>query len=82
MPTIDISTLPKFIRTARERLKMSQDDLAKKAKVTRAFVTLIESGKRMPSVNVLMRLLKVLDVALDVGKRKKMKKSAARSIPT
>jgi 2-polyprenyl-3-methyl-5-hydroxy-6-metoxy-1,4-benzoquinol methylase len=50
------------LKEQRLRKGYSQSDLARMLKVTKAYVSSIESGKRNPSVNVLKRFLDVLEV--------------------
>jgi len=52
-----------MVKRLREAQGMTQADLAKKAKVKRPYITMIESGARKaPSVAVLRRLAKALGV--------------------
>jgi transcriptional regulator with XRE-family HTH domain len=51
------------IRDLREQAQMTRMELAKKAKVATAYVSMIEAGKRKsPSLPVLRRLAKALGV--------------------
>ena len=52
------------IRTLRSERNLSQQQLADLMYVTRAAVANWESGKRMPDVNMLLRLSKILDVEI------------------
>ena len=55
-----------FGRVLREyRLKstLSQEDLALEAGIDRTFVSLLERGKRQPTLQTVFRLAKVLDVS-------------------
>lgn len=40
---------------------MTQEDVAEKSDITRSYYTMIESGKRTPSVNVAKRLASTLN---------------------
>lgn len=52
-----------MIRELREKGQMTRVELAKKARVTTAYVSMIEAGKRRsPSLPVLRRLAKALGV--------------------
>jgi transcriptional regulator with XRE-family HTH domain len=52
-----------MIKERREELGLTREGLAKKAKVTTAYVSLLEAGKRKnPSLLVLQRLAKALGV--------------------
>jgi transcriptional regulator with XRE-family HTH domain len=49
------------IRIKRVVKKMTQRELAEKAGINRAYISLIESGKHEPSISVLSRIAKALD---------------------
>lgn len=51
-----------MVKRFREAKKMTQAELAAKAKVTRPYVTMIENGRKEPSLAVLRRLAKALGV--------------------
>ena len=51
----------------REKIKekgLSQERLAKLVQVSQPFIAEIESGRKKPSVDVLMRICAVLDISL------------------
>jgi transcriptional regulator with XRE-family HTH domain len=51
------------LRELRERREWAQEELAKRAKVTRSYIAVLEAGhKKNPSVAVLKRLAKALKV--------------------
>jgi len=51
------------LRGLREDRKLTQEELAKRAKITRSHLSLLESGHRTnPSLEVLKRLARALDV--------------------
>lgn len=54
-----ITDLPRVIRQARKRLKLSQAELARKAGVARSHIACIERGYRKPSADVLWKILAV-----------------------
>ena len=55
--------LANVIRELRERKNLTQEELAKRAKVTRSHLSLLEAGHRKnPSLDVLKRLAKALGV--------------------
>ena len=66
MHHVRIGQVLKQVRTARG---LTQAELAKRAKVTRNYITMLERDKGNPSLSVLRRLAKALDVptALLVG---------------
>lgn len=55
----------KLLKERREATGLTREQLAKKAKVTTAYVSMIEAGKRKsPSISVLQRLAKALGVPM------------------
>jgi transcriptional regulator with XRE-family HTH domain len=54
------------IRKHRELVRLSQEDLADRAKLDRTYVSGIERGKRNPTLDVLQRLSSALGADLDV----------------
>jgi transcriptional regulator with XRE-family HTH domain len=55
--------LATVLRTLRERQDLTQEQLAKRAKVARSYVALIETGgKKNPSLDILKRLARALGV--------------------
>lgn len=52
-----------MLRELRERADLTQEELAKRAKVARGYVAALEAGhKKNPSVDMLKRLAKALGV--------------------
>ena len=51
-----------LIKIARINKKLGQEDLAKKAKVTTNYISLIENNKKDPSLNFLREIAKFLDI--------------------
>jgi transcriptional regulator with XRE-family HTH domain len=54
------------IRIIRQAKRISLGDLAKRAKVSIAFLSLLEHGRREPSLLVLRRLAKALEIPSEV----------------
>mgnify|MGYP002510883799 FL=1 len=52
------------IREKRKEKGLSQERLAKLVQVSQPFIAEIESGRKKPSVDVLMRICAVLDISL------------------
>lgn len=50
------------LRAARKRLKMTQDDVARRSGVHATEVSRIERGKRDPQVSTLVKLAKAVEV--------------------
>ena len=53
-----------LIRAKRKEKGLSQERLAKLVQVSQPFIAEIESGRKKPSVDVLMRICAVLDISL------------------
>ena len=53
-----------LIREKRKEKGLSQERLAKLVQVSEPFIAEIESGRKKPSVDVLMRICAVLDISL------------------
>jgi transcriptional regulator with XRE-family HTH domain len=54
------------IRALRERLALSQEELAHRADLDRTYVSGIERGRRNPSLSSLQRIVTALNTQLDV----------------
>lgn len=52
----------KAIRLARARTKMQQSELAEATGLHKSYISLLESGKRIPSTETLERLARALDI--------------------
>lgn len=52
------------IRARRDRLGLSQDQFAEKARIHRTYVASIEVGRRNPTLRTLARLARALEVDL------------------
>ena len=53
-----------LIREKRKEKGLSQERLAKLVQVSQPFIAEIESGRKKPSLDVLMRICAVLDISL------------------
>ena len=53
-----------LIREKRKEKGLCQERLAKLVQVSQPFIAEIESGRKKPSVDVLMRICAVLDISL------------------
>jgi len=67
-----LKVFPRRLRSARELRNLSQADLAERARLQQAAVSLYESGTRRPSLRNLRRLSDALEVTTDylVGRTK------------
>ncbi len=59
-----------YIKLRRSQLKLSQTVLAGKAGVSRSWLAEVESGKTTVEVGKLLKLAKVLEVAVSVAEKK------------
>ena len=50
---------------ARGKMNLSHEAIAKKAKISRSFYTLIENGKKKPSIEVALRISKALNSSVE-----------------
>jgi len=53
---------PVRIRRRRKRLRLTQLQLAKKAGISRIYVTQLEQGRKVPCANTITRIADALDV--------------------
>ncbi len=53
------------LESLRRRLLMSQTDLARRARVDQSHISLVESGRRRPSLRTLVRMARALGVTAD-----------------
>lgn len=60
------TTLGEIIKTARSSKKITQKELSKKTSISRNYISDIECGRYIPSVNKLIILAKVLDIDLNL----------------
>ncbi|WP_010243722.1 helix-turn-helix transcriptional regulator [Acetivibrio cellulolyticus] len=50
---------------ARLKLKLTHQEVAKQSKISRSFYTLIENGLKNPSIEVALRVAKVLNLSVE-----------------
>lgn len=62
--TKPLEKLGQAIRSRRERLGLSQEKLADKCGFDRTYISMLERGKRNPSLLNLLRIAKGLDVSV------------------
>lgn len=65
IPGNDSSRFGARLRSARIRKRLSQSRVAEEAHLVPSYYNMIENGKRMPTVDVLLRIANVLDITLD-----------------
>jgi putative transcriptional regulator len=53
------------IRVERARMKISQEELANRVKVTRQTIHSIETGKKNPSVELALRIAKIFNISVE-----------------
>lgn len=56
----------KIVKKRRNHLGLSQDELANRANISKSFLSLIESGKREPSLTALSAIAGALEVPLNI----------------
>ena len=59
------NALGKRIKEARKKLKLTQEALAEKSKISNVYLGEIERGTKIPSVPVLVDLIEALEVSAD-----------------
>lgn len=59
-------TLPERLKYLRERLEMTQADLATKAKISQSTIAQIESGKKDPSIATVKKIAQALDIHMAI----------------
>lgn len=59
-----IAALGVEVKVRRLELALSQEDLAGRCELDRPFITMIESGRKQPTISVLHRLAGALDLSL------------------
>jgi len=62
---MDKIVLGQRIREARKSRKMTQEQLAEKAEIGTVYLGEIERGKKMPSLNILCKIIDTLDISAD-----------------
>lgn len=65
-----IQALAIEIKVRREQLNFTQEDLAGRCDLDRPYISLIEVGKKQPTISVLMRLSDGLGLSLGVFMRR------------
>lgn len=55
-----LTDFPRQLKYMRVRAGLRQEDVAERVGVTRAFISLIESGARLPSMGVMAKIMEAL----------------------
>ena len=63
--TDEVAKFGKKLREARLKKKLSQGDVAKRMNVHRSYISSIERGVRNPSLKVIQRIAKALEVPME-----------------
>lgn len=58
------SAFGKAIRETRKSKKMSQESLAFDAELTRNYISLLENGRKSPTLDTIVALCRILDISL------------------
>ena len=61
---MDPKRLGKLIKALRENAELTQEQLAKKAGVNHSYISLLETGQRMPTVKTADKLAAALGIKL------------------
>ena len=64
-PIIQKKDIGRRICTLRRRHSLSQSVLAEKTNLTESYISMIETGKKLPSVSSLVAIATVLDASID-----------------
>lgn len=64
-----MATINEVLRNAREKAELTQQELALKAGVSRAYYADVERGRYNPSLSLLVRLSKILKIDLNFLKK-------------
>lgn len=62
---MDKLTMGDRIREARKKVGLTQDQLSEKLDVSLAYISEIERGLKMPSMQLFIKLVEILDVSAD-----------------
>ena len=62
---VDKLTMGDRIRDSRKRLGLTQDQLSEKLDITVAYMSEIERGLKMPSMQLFIKIVEILDVSAD-----------------
>jgi transcriptional regulator with XRE-family HTH domain len=83
-----IDALAVEVKVRRKELELTQEDLAGRCELDRPFISLIEVGKKQPSISVLYRIAGALQLAfaefcerIDTRYRKELRARGRRKIP-
>ncbi len=63
----DADDVARLVRDARQRRRMSQQDLAEAAGVSRRWLVALEAGKPRAELNLVLTVLATLGIALQAG---------------
>ncbi|HEV7427836.1 MAG TPA: helix-turn-helix transcriptional regulator [Thermoanaerobaculia bacterium] len=58
--------IPRAIKTCRLARRMSQSELAERTNLSAAYISLIESGKKQPTIPTLDAIAEAFELSLDV----------------
>jgi transcriptional regulator with XRE-family HTH domain len=61
-PSFDVEMFTRRLRLLRESKGISQEELAARAGLDRSYISLVERGRRSPTVNTLIKISTVLAV--------------------
>ena len=65
MKDVDYELIGARVREKREEIKYSQEQLAWEADLSNTYISLIETGKKKPSLGTLLKISNALGITLD-----------------
>ena len=65
VPMVNFGEVGARLRKLRAKKQLSQSEVAEQAHLVPSYYNMIENGKKMPSLDVLLRLANILDTTLD-----------------
>lgn len=63
-PQSDAESFIRKLRLLRESKGLSQEELAARAGLDRSYISLVERGRRSPTVNTLVKIADVLEIEI------------------
>lgn len=61
-----MTTLQNELKRYREKNNYSQKEIAKKINITQSAYSNYEKGKRLPNIEILIKLANIYDISLDI----------------
>ena len=61
-----MATLQNELKRYREKYNYSQEEIAEKINITQSAYSNYEKGKRLPNIEILIKLADIYDISLDI----------------